>query len=279
MSTKDIFSNVDEADDATLDRIVRRLEAREEHPHISQWRKAYIHELPLCSAGQILENGCGTGVVTRLLARQAGLSGRLIGSDSSAALIAVARQRALEEGLQDLITYTVTDAHALSFEDASFDVVIADTLISHVVDPNKVTAEIARVVKPDGIAVIFDGDYTSLSFVYTPDPGLGKAMDEALRLTAYTHPNIMRDLPRMLRDYEMELITLIPHALVEIGAARDRLSFIETHTRRTPQTGLVTAKQMEMWLAWQYQAMQEGYFFGVCNYYVYIARRICGWKA
>jgi hypothetical protein len=36
---------------------------------------------------------------------------------------------------------------------------------------------------------------------------------------------------------------------------------------------------MEAWLAWQHQAMQEGYFFGVCNYYVYIARRICGRKA
>jgi ubiquinone/menaquinone biosynthesis C-methylase UbiE len=279
MKTKDIFSNVDEADDVTLGRIVNRLEAREEHPQIAQWRKAYVHELPLCSAGQILENGCGTGVVTRLLARQAGLTGQILGSDSSAALIAVARQRAFEEGLQDRIAYTVTDAHALGFEDASFDVVIADTLISHVVDSDKVTGEIARVLKPDGIAVIFDGDYTSLSFAYTPNPGLGKAMDEALRLTAYTNPNIMRDLPRMLRDYEMELITIEAHALVEIGAASDRLSFIETHTGRTPQTGLVTAEQMEAWLAWQYQAMQEGYFFGVCNYYVYIARRICGRKA
>jgi ubiquinone/menaquinone biosynthesis C-methylase UbiE len=278
MSIKDIFSDVDKADDATLNRIVKRLEAREEHPQIAQWRKEYIHKFQLCSAGQILENGCGTGVVTRLLARETELPVQLFGSDNSAALIAVARQRAIEEGLQDRIAYTVTDAHALDFEDASFDVVIADTLISHVVDPNKVTAEIARVVKPDGIAVIFDGDYTSLSFAYTPDPGLGKAMDEALRLTAYTNPNIMRDLPRMLRDYEMELITLVPYALVEIGAARDRLSFIETHTRRTSQTGLVTAKQMETWLAWQYQAMQEGYFFGVCNYYVYIVRRICGRK-
>ena len=217
--------------------------------------------------------------MTRLLARQAELTGQVVGSDNSAALIAVARQRAFEEGLQDRIAYTVMDAHALGFEDASFDVVIADTLISHVVDPDKVTGEIARVLKPDGIAVIFDGDYTSLSFAYPPDPGLGKAMDEALRLTAYTNPNIMRDLPRMLRDHEMELIKIEAHALVEIGTARDRLSFIETHTGRTPQTGLVTAEQMESWLAWQYQAMEEGYFFGVCNYYVYIARRICGRKA
>jgi ubiquinone/menaquinone biosynthesis C-methylase UbiE len=274
MNTKDILSSIDEADSATIERIVIRLEQREEDPHIAHCRKTYFSKLPIAAAERILENGCGTGVVTRMLARQTELVGQIIGSDNSSELIKIARQRSIEEGLQDQIVYTESDAHSLDFEDDSFDIVLADTLICHVLDPNKVFAEIVRVVKRDGLIVIFDGDYASLSFEYTPDPALGKTMDEALRQTAYANPNIMRKLPGMLLEYGMELVEIIPHVLIEVGAASDRLSFIDTHTHHTPQTGLVTEKQMDIWLAWQYRAMKEGHFFGVCNYYSYIARRI-----
>lgn len=273
MRTTDIFSNVDAANRATLDQIVTRLEMRQQHPHLARWRQAYINTLPLETAEKILENGCGTGVVTRMLARQTRFKGQIVGSDRSSALIAVATQRAVEEELQNRIAYRITDAHALDFEEASFDIVLADTLLSHVDDPARVLAEIARVLKAGGLIVIFDGDYTSLSFEYPPDPVLGKRMDEALRQAAYANPNIMRQLPRMIQEYNIELAKIVPHALVEVGTASDRLSFIKTHVRRTPQTGLVTEKQIETWLAWQIQAMQKGHFFGVCNYYTYFIRR------
>jgi ubiquinone/menaquinone biosynthesis C-methylase UbiE len=54
--------------------------------------------------------------------------------------------------------------HALELPDASFDLAIAHTLVSHVREPSTVLAETARVVRPGGKVAIFDGDYAALTF-------------------------------------------------------------------------------------------------------------------
>lgn len=45
----------------------------------------------------------------------------------------------------------VADAHRLPFKDGSFDSVVARALIEHVEEPERVIAEVARVLKPGGV--------------------------------------------------------------------------------------------------------------------------------
>lgn len=45
----------------------------------------------------------------------------------------------------------ICDGHDLPFEDAVFDVVFAQAVLEHVCDPQRVVAEITRVLKPDGL--------------------------------------------------------------------------------------------------------------------------------
>jgi SAM-dependent methyltransferase len=47
-------------------------------------------------------------------------------------------------------TRIILDAHDIPFADESFDAVIAQAVLEHVVDPNRCTAEIYRVLKGDG---------------------------------------------------------------------------------------------------------------------------------
>ncbi len=61
-------------------------------------------------------------------------------------------------------SFAVGDVHGLDLPAASFDAVVAHTLISHVHDPLKVLAEAARVRPPGGAVAVFDGDYASLTF-------------------------------------------------------------------------------------------------------------------
>jgi SAM-dependent methyltransferase len=56
--------------------------------------------------------------------------------------------------------------------DASFDAVLPHTLFSHVYDAAAVIREAARIVRPGGVVVVFDGDYGSLT-VGTDDPAEG----------------------------------------------------------------------------------------------------------
>jgi len=52
------------------------------------------------------------------------------------------------------IQFKVADGHKIPFADDSFDLVICTEVLEHVVNPEKVTSEIERVLKKKGIAVI-----------------------------------------------------------------------------------------------------------------------------
>lgn len=52
------------------------------------------------------------------------------------------------------INFKLSDAHKLPFKKNSFDLVICYEVIEHVIDPGKVLAEIKRVLKPNGRAIV-----------------------------------------------------------------------------------------------------------------------------
>lgn len=271
MTTRDVHRVSHELDETTIQNLITRMEVRGKDPTFTRLRDAYLEKLPLISAKNVLDLGCGTGVVARAVARRAGFTGRSTGVDQSPVFIETARRLAIEEGLGDRVEFHVGDAHALAYPDRSVDVVIAHTLISHVTDPLTVLKEAARVIRQPGIIAIFDGDYASLTFACS-DPELGKTMDEALRTTVFTNPRVMLHLPRLLREVGLEPAGTLPHAHAEIGTASYFKSFAETYAPLVSRTGLLSAEQVDMWLAEQCRAMEDGTFFAACNYYAVFAR-------
>ena len=100
--------------------------------------------------GDLLVVGVGTGLELGLLSRDA----RVSGVDLSEPMLEVARQRVAREALGFVKSLQVMDAGAMSFPDASFDVAMAPYVMSVVPDPERVLAEMARVVRPGGEIVI-----------------------------------------------------------------------------------------------------------------------------
>lgn len=272
MATRDAMEFMNEQDDATLQRFVERFEFRGRDPTFIAYREAYLDALELGRSARVLELGCGTGVVARALASRAGFSGPIIAVDQSPVLLNAARRLAAEEGVGDRIEFVVGDAHALDLPDASVDAVIAHTLVSHVTHPVAVLQEAARVVRPGGAVAVFDGDYASWTFGCT-DPGLGKAMEEALQAAVVSKPRVLRDMPRLLRQAGLRLVQTQAHVYAEIGTGRFFLGQIETYGPLIARAGLQPAGQVQAWMDEQRQASEEGTFFGACNYYAYIAQR------
>lgn len=272
MSTRDVHRISHELDETTIRNLIIRMEVRGKDPTFMRLRDAYLEKLPLASAKNVLDLGCGTGVVARAVARRAGFTGRTTGVDQSPVFIATARRLAAKEGLGDRVEFHVGDAHALEYPAESFDVVIAHTLISHVTDPLTVLKEAARVIRQTGIIAIFDGDYASLTFACS-DPELGKAMDEALRTTVFTNPRVMANLPRLVPKVGLELAGTLPHAHAEIGTGSYFKSFSETYGPMVSRAGLLPEEQVDRWLAEQSRAIEEGTFFAACNYYAIFAKR------
>jgi len=100
--------------------------------------------------GRILEVGVGTGLSLPDYAR----TNRLFGIDISEPMLRKAQERVSQLGLENVEGLAVMDAADLSFPDASFDVVVAQYVITAVPDPEAALDEFARVLKPGGEIVL-----------------------------------------------------------------------------------------------------------------------------
>jgi phosphatidylethanolamine/phosphatidyl-N-methylethanolamine N-methyltransferase len=100
--------------------------------------------------GRILEVGVGTGISLPDYAR----SSTLVGVDISAPMLEKARDRVTRFGLHNVEAIKVMDAEALEFEDSSFDVVVAQYVVTAVPNPERALDEFLRVVRPGGEIVI-----------------------------------------------------------------------------------------------------------------------------
>lgn len=100
---------------------------------------------------RVLDLGCGTGRFTLPVARRAA---DVVGLDLSAGMLDVADAKAREQGLA--IGFEQGDMADLPFESGSFDVVVSMLALMHVplADREQVFAEIGRVLRPGGRAVI-----------------------------------------------------------------------------------------------------------------------------
>lgn len=260
---------VNELDAEAVDRLISRLESRAKDRVFINLVEKYITHLQHPSAPRLLEVGCGTGVVVRSLARRDGFHEEIVGVDQSAAFIDAARRFADQEGVADRVKFDLGDAHALDFPTASFDVVIANTLISHATAPQDVLREMARVVRPGGTIVVFDGDYASLTYAY-PDYAFGRRMDDALATATFNNPTVMRDMPRWLPEMGLKLKTAWGDAVVEVGKASYFQSFADAYVPYVIKAGVLPEHEIEAWYDAQREAMKAGTFFASCNYYCYL---------
>src|SRR6201995_6002253 len=100
--------------------------------------------------GRVLEVGVGTGISLP----QYGANTRVFGTDISEAMLKKAHQRVKELSLSNVEGLAVMDAEKLEFPDNSFDVVMAQYVVTAVPNPEVALDEFARVLRPGGELII-----------------------------------------------------------------------------------------------------------------------------
>jgi phosphatidylethanolamine/phosphatidyl-N-methylethanolamine N-methyltransferase len=100
--------------------------------------------------GRILEVGVGTGISLPDYSR----ANRISGVDISEPMLQKAMERVAKLGLSHVEGLWVMDAEHLRFPDQSFDVVVAQYVITTVPNPEATLDEFARVLKPGGEIVL-----------------------------------------------------------------------------------------------------------------------------
>lgn len=102
--------------------------------------------------GHALDIGTGPGQIVLKLARR--LPGwHFIGVDRSKGMIRQARKSLLASSRA---FFFVADGTRLPFSDASFDLLLCNSVLHHLSEPHRLLSEIGRLVKPEGAVLIRD---------------------------------------------------------------------------------------------------------------------------
>jgi len=152
----------------------------------------------------VLEYGCGPGTYAFQLAK---VAKKVVGIDISDVAIEIARGRAISGGFDNTEFHTM-DAEALSFADASFDLVCGRAIIHHL-DVNRAFSTISRVLKPGGCALFYEplGHNPAINFYRSRTPEM-RTIDE--------HPLLMSDVATARRYFRK--VSLEPFVLLALLA-------------------------------------------------------------
>jgi ubiquinone/menaquinone biosynthesis C-methylase UbiE len=185
----DIWATFNDLDTATQDRLAEVLETRGAAAQQQAMRHAFLEAVSFHPSARVLEVGCGTGVLTRVLATWPDVA-QVVGVDLATALVARARELAAD---LPSARFEEGDARSLRYDSGSFDVVVFDSTLSHVPEPTAALAEAFRVLAPGGVLAAFDGDYTTTTVAIGLDDPLQSCVS-AMMSVSLTNRYVMRGL-------------------------------------------------------------------------------------
>jgi demethylmenaquinone methyltransferase/2-methoxy-6-polyprenyl-1,4-benzoquinol methylase len=156
------YQQVDESDKAgrvrrVFDSVASRYDLMNDLMSLGLHRawKAYAVAVADVRAGdRVLDIAGGTGDLARAFAAKAGEHGTVVHTDINAAMLAVGRDRLLDQGI--VLPTAVCDAEHLPFADAGFDLVSVAFGLRNMTHKEGALAEMARVLRPGGRLLVLE---------------------------------------------------------------------------------------------------------------------------
>ncbi len=118
-------------------------------PLVGDWMDA----LQLKPGDRVLDVGPGPGFVTLLLAGQVGPTGLVYAVDPSAEALAYLQRLQTERHIANIKSF-VADAATLDLPGVALDAALVAMVLHHTDDPPGIMRNVARLLKPNGLAVI-----------------------------------------------------------------------------------------------------------------------------
>ena len=217
---------------------------------------------------RLLEVGCGSGLLCRMVSPQLQPDGCMVGVDISREFLAEARNYTTEAGVSEQIIFESGQAEALPYPAACFDGAFAARLLLHTANPDAAVQEMARVVKPGGRVVVMDWDFGTVSI---------------------DHPN--RELTRRLIDWRtdhrggnnwsgrqlwgrmvnagLQNLSVYPKVTVALTKSDGFTQSLWRGFEGARDSGVITSTEYQSWLADLETRLENGTFFAsIVNFIV-----------
>ena len=221
----------------------------------------------------VLDVGCGPGTDTLALSQRVGSSGRVIGVDYDDEMVAEARRRAAQLGVDAYVEHFQGDASALDLPADSFDSCRCERVFMHLQRPDLALAEMVRVTKPGGRIVAAETDLGTLSFD-SAEIATERQLVRILTERFFNNAHAGRQLYRLFRRCGLADITveIMAFPMTDIHLVR-LLSGIESAEKDAVESGALSKTAIERWRGEQESAFREGVFFASASLMVVAGRK------
>lgn len=251
----------------------RMLEGVYMTPDIVAQRARVLDLLAPRPGEHVLDVGVGPGLLAYDLARLVGETGRVVGLDASPDMLKAAAGRLDALPQAECVQ---GDAAALPLPDAAFDAAVSTQVYEYVPDMPKALAELHRVLKPGGRALILDTDWRSIVWRCSDQALMDRVLacwDEHLfdpHLPSALGPLLTRAGFLVRR---VEISPLLTPAWQPVSYAAGILRTMRDFVLKAgPRHGL-SAEDIQAWHQDQQELIARGEFFFSLNRYIFLATR------
>ena len=251
--------------------LAERLEALHGSAPERAHRTAYLDLLEVRPGTRVLEVGCGNGWVLREIARRVGPTGRAVGIDPSAELLAIANDQASREQLAVELHHGT--AAALPFGAGAFDTVVVPLVLLHVPHAEAVLPELIRVLRPGGKLGVWERDNESF-LVNHPDRALTRRIIAAGTDDTAVNAWIGRRLPGLLEAAGLGQVQIRSFPTIERDPAGAVVRYLLRWVDVATELGRITADERQQWLAdLERETRHGGFLVGVTHLFVWGVRQ------
>jgi ubiquinone/menaquinone biosynthesis C-methylase UbiE len=266
VSQRDPWREVDAHAATGIAQLAQTLEERGRTPTQRRLRSRFLRFVPVRAGADVLEVGCGTGVVLRDVAHIAGARGRVTGIDPSRQLLKVARGLCGAVRGRAPIVLRAGSGARLPFAADRFDVALALTVILHVADPLAVVREMARVTRRGGRVGLQDQDFGVIAVAH-PDADLTDRIMMGVARHMYEEPYSGRRLPGLLRAAGLHDVRLRTDVYQDTTLEPFTKIFLERRAENAVRFGIADEAAAQKWLDGFTALVADGAFVLTMNYY------------
>jgi SAM-dependent methyltransferase len=264
----DPYAEITNVSPEVLRVLINVLETRAADPRQKAMRDMYLSWVDFPEAARVLDAGCGTGAISRDLARWENVD-EVVGVDPSPVFLERARELATDV---PNLRFEQGDARSLPYVESAFDAVVFHTCLCHVPGPEKAVEEAFRVLRPGGHLVIFDGDYATTTVAIGDHDPLQDCANAAI--SALVHDQwLIRRLPALAKSVGFHVDRFDGHSYIQTAEPDYLLTLIDRGADALVRWGRIDLSMSEALKNEARRRAEKGEFFGFIGFASLIARK------